>query len=214
MSKSKDKKDDILQASVKLFGEFGLKGTSVRMIADEAGANVASIAYYFGSKENLYLDVAKYISVQIDEYMSESKNQMYDILSRDKLDKQEALQIVQGVIKSMAEMFFASEQPKLWSRIIIREQSNPTDAFDIIYLSVIQPIQDILSKAAGIYLNKPSNCDEVKIRIHALMGQVLSFLLCRESLLRHLSVERLHESHINEILSVLNIQVEGALSNS
>ena len=48
-----DKRLQLLQTAERLFATKGFEGTSVRDIADEAGANIAMISYYFGSKEKL-----------------------------------------------------------------------------------------------------------------------------------------------------------------
>jgi AcrR family transcriptional regulator len=49
-----DKREHILSIAEKLFAEFGYEGTSTRMLAKEAGVNVAMISYYFGSKQKLF----------------------------------------------------------------------------------------------------------------------------------------------------------------
>ncbi len=48
------KQQQILDAAKALFGEKGYEATSVRDIAELAESNVASINYYFGSKEELF----------------------------------------------------------------------------------------------------------------------------------------------------------------
>ena len=50
----KSVKDRLLDAAEGLFCERGFKGTSIRDIAASAGCNIASVNYYFGSKEKLY----------------------------------------------------------------------------------------------------------------------------------------------------------------
>jgi AcrR family transcriptional regulator len=47
----------LLNAAEELFCEHGFEGTSVRDIAAAAGCNIASVNYYFGGKEKLYLEV-------------------------------------------------------------------------------------------------------------------------------------------------------------
>ncbi len=53
----KDTKTRILNAAEKLFSEQGIGATSLRSITAEAGVNLASIHYHFGSRENLILRV-------------------------------------------------------------------------------------------------------------------------------------------------------------
>lgn len=48
-----DKKQAILDTAERLFAQNGYDSTSTREIAEQVGVNVAMIAYYFGSKENL-----------------------------------------------------------------------------------------------------------------------------------------------------------------
>jgi AcrR family transcriptional regulator len=49
-----DKREHILDIAENLIAEFGYEGTSTRLLAKEAGVNVAMISYYFGSKEKLF----------------------------------------------------------------------------------------------------------------------------------------------------------------
>jgi AcrR family transcriptional regulator len=53
----KSVKDRLVNAAEELFCERGFKGTSIRDIAASAGCNIASVNYYFGSKEKLYEEV-------------------------------------------------------------------------------------------------------------------------------------------------------------
>ena len=52
-----DKRSNILEAAEKLFSELGYEGASTRQIAKEAGANMAMINYYFGSKEGVFMEL-------------------------------------------------------------------------------------------------------------------------------------------------------------
>jgi AcrR family transcriptional regulator len=45
----------LLDTAEELFSEHGFAGTSVRDIAAAAGCNIASVNYYFGGKEKLYI---------------------------------------------------------------------------------------------------------------------------------------------------------------
>ncbi len=50
-------KDRLLQAAREEFADNGLRDAKVRDICARAGANVAAVNYYFGSKEKLYMAV-------------------------------------------------------------------------------------------------------------------------------------------------------------
>ena len=46
-----DTKGRLLEAAERLYAEQGIEATSLRAITSEAGANLASVHYHFGSKE-------------------------------------------------------------------------------------------------------------------------------------------------------------------
>ncbi len=54
---SPDKREAMLDVAEKLFADKGFDGVSTREIAKEANLNIAMIAYYFGSKEELLKEV-------------------------------------------------------------------------------------------------------------------------------------------------------------
>lgn len=55
--KNKSTKIRLLDAAESLFADKGISGTSLRNIIAEAGTNIASVHYHFGSKEELIKEV-------------------------------------------------------------------------------------------------------------------------------------------------------------
>ena len=49
----------ILISAEVAFATYGFDGASIRLISKKSGVNVSMIGYYFGSKENLYLNIFK-----------------------------------------------------------------------------------------------------------------------------------------------------------
>jgi AcrR family transcriptional regulator len=62
----------ILDTAERLFGEEGYKAVSLRRITAEAGVNLASIHYYFGSKEELLDELVRRRAVPVNEERMES----------------------------------------------------------------------------------------------------------------------------------------------
>jgi AcrR family transcriptional regulator len=54
-SSSRNSRAMLLDAAIKAFAELGYDGTSLRAIADRAGIGFQLIAYYFGTKDKLWL---------------------------------------------------------------------------------------------------------------------------------------------------------------
>lgn len=63
---SRQTRDDILKASIRLFGERGFAGTSMRSIADAAGVNLASMNYHFGSKAQLFAETFQFCAAPLN----------------------------------------------------------------------------------------------------------------------------------------------------
>ena len=70
-----EKREHIMDVAEKLFAENGYDATSTRKIASEANVNSAMIAYYFGSKEELYKSIIlrRIISLKSDKNITENK---------------------------------------------------------------------------------------------------------------------------------------------
>jgi AcrR family transcriptional regulator len=54
---NKGVQDRLLDAAEELFCEHGFEGASIRDIATAASCNIASVNYYFGGKDKLYVEV-------------------------------------------------------------------------------------------------------------------------------------------------------------
>ena len=59
-------KKRLIEAGLDLFSKYSFDGASTRMLVERAEVNLASIKYYFGSKEGLYLAVAAHIVEEIE----------------------------------------------------------------------------------------------------------------------------------------------------
>ncbi|WP_316790284.1 TetR/AcrR family transcriptional regulator [Pedobacter frigoris] len=87
-----DKRANILEAAEKLFSELGYEGASTRQIAKEAGANMAMINYYFGSKEGVFMEI---MTLRIQAFKDE-----LDRINNDQLTGMEKLlKVVEGYAK-------------------------------------------------------------------------------------------------------------------
>jgi AcrR family transcriptional regulator len=73
-------REKIMEAATVLFADHGYEGTSVREIAKAADVNVASVNYYFNSKENLFLEIMKAgfveCSLEMKELLEKNKGEL------------------------------------------------------------------------------------------------------------------------------------------
>ncbi len=201
----------LILAGLELFGEHGLKSTSTRMLADAADCNIAAIAYYFGSKEGLYAAVMSYIVERISQNMGKIAYGVEDAIKEGNLTQDQARNELRKILLGVAKLFVESEEPKAWARIVTREQARPTEAFDILYEGNMKRKQFISSRLVGLSIGIDPDSIEAKVRAHALTGQIFSFLVSRESLLRNLQTDKFKPEHIAVIHRVIESHIEACL---
>jgi TetR/AcrR family transcriptional regulator, regulator of cefoperazone and chloramphenicol sensitivity len=70
-----------------------------------------------------------------------------------------------------------------WASFVVREQMNPTPAFEILYEGVMQRILAFLGDLLQRVVGGAMAAEEIRIRSIALLGQVLAFRFCRATLM-------------------------------
>ncbi|BBG61614.1 transcriptional regulator CecR [Providencia rustigianii] len=197
-------KYQLLLAAADVYGEQGIDGATTRKIAHASGQNIAAISYYFGSKEGLYLAVAQEIANNIKESFSETLSKIDDFLSLsvNSQEPEEALDLLKTTIISYN--FFQLKKENLsFSRILAREQLNPTEAYAIIHEQALGPIHSRLNRLISIYIGADPNNLATLIHTHAILGETLSFRIARETLLRQTGWKHINEDEFKIINQVL-----------
>lgn len=200
----------LIQAGIDQFGLYGQKATT-RNVAEQANANIAAIPYYFRSKNGLYKACMHFI---VDEIWLELGNQLVslDIIEQD-LNKQQARAIYLEMMDTFCLFFLKDPDTLRWSQFIMREHATPTEAYDIFYKRYYQHAQRVKAKLLGICLDTNEDAAYVKILGHALFGQVLGFLIARESILRALGTKELTADCIALIRDVIRQNLSAILGH-
>jgi AcrR family transcriptional regulator len=71
-----DSKKRILTEAIKIFSEYGYKGTSMRVIARKAHISVGGLYLYFKSKDDLYLTLMK---TRLDDLAGQTRESLKDV---------------------------------------------------------------------------------------------------------------------------------------
>jgi TetR/AcrR family transcriptional regulator, regulator of cefoperazone and chloramphenicol sensitivity len=197
----------LLEAAIQGFGEHGLDGASTRAIAGAASTPMSQITYHFGGKEGLYLAAARHIAEEFGRRIG-SVMPSWDQHNGSPTDPTaEILALLDRYTQVLLSPASAG-----WAPFIIREQLNPTRAFDVLYSSAIGKAVD--RAAALVAAASQGRCDrlEARIRIIAIIGQALVFRLARATVLRATgwsevgpsetaAVRRIVRSHTTAILT-------------
>ena len=122
----------LIEAALEVFGRLGYEGASTREIAKAANANLAAIVYHFGGKEALHLAVAEHVVSSILAKIGPTLAAAADTC-RQPQRPEAARATLHLLIETMIDVLLGSAEAERWARFIVREQLQPTAAFDVIY---------------------------------------------------------------------------------
>lgn len=161
-------RERLLHAALGLFAEKGFSKTSTREIALAAGANIASISYYFGDKAGLYRAVfTEPLGCATDDLALFDQPQMslHDSL--------------QGLLRGFTEPLKQSRLAQQCMRLHFREMLEPTGVWDQQIDASIRPAHEALLRVLCRHLGLTQADDDlhrlafsiVGLGIHLFVGQ-------------------------------------------
>jgi AcrR family transcriptional regulator len=160
------RKERIMAAAGVVFARAGFAAGSVREISTRARVNVASINYYFGSKEGLYREV---LLAAHDQVLQQARPPA--LKNADAAD--EAL----GNWIEFCLRFVLLEQPShpVFGKLMAHEMRQPTAALGDLVRLVVRPIfgelQRILTALAGARMSKR----EIEMWTHHVVGMCVHY---------------------------------------
>ncbi|HGN0468574.1 transcriptional regulator CecR [Proteus mirabilis] len=201
-------KRQLLEAACEIFGKNGPDGATTRQIAQAAKQNIAAIAYYFGSKEGLYLAVAQYIADLIRIDFEPTVAQLDDFL--EKSNPTEHLPLLQKLIidsfLQYARLVLDKSNVHI-SRIMAREQLVPTEAYSLIHQQALSPLLTRVNRLLALYIGLDPTLPKTMLHTHAILGEVLSFRLVRETILRQTGWDRIGKQEYEIISNTLKVHI-------
>ncbi|HEK1024241.1 TPA: transcriptional regulator CecR [Proteus mirabilis] len=201
-------KRQLLEAACEIFGKNGPDSATTRQIAQAAKQNIAAIAYYFGSKEGLYLAVAQYIADLIRIDFEPTVAQLDDFL--EKSNPTEHLPLLQKLIidsfLQYARLVLDKSNVHI-SRIMAREQLVPTEAYSLIHQQALSPLLTRVNRLLALYIGLDPTLPKTMLHTHAILGEVLSFRLVRETILRQTGWDRIGKQEYEIISNTLKVHI-------
>ena len=164
--KTSKTRDAIMEAAGNIFAEEGYPKATVRDICRQAGANIAAINYHFGDKKGLYLSVLKhYQDIAFQTYPPN--------LGIEKTQSPE--EKLKAFIRSFLMRIMDEGRPAWFGKLLAREFTQPTWAFDILVKETIRPSFEILTSIVAAILSKGAKERELRLCSMSIVGQCLYF---------------------------------------
>ena len=208
LSKSEETRAALVRSALELFGRQGFEGTSTREIAALAHANIGSIAYHFGGKQGLRAACANYIVETIGGVagaaMAEAEGEARG--------PEAAKARLNAVLEAMVGFIVARPEAGELVQFVLRELSQPSEALDIIYQGVFEPVHERLCRIWAEASGEDAESERTRITIFTLIGQVVYFRIARAAEMRRMGWSGLGPAEAADIISVVGSNVEAILA--
>jgi AcrR family transcriptional regulator len=195
-------RDALIQAATAVFAEQGFHAVTTRLLAQEAGVNQALIGYHFGGKQGLYLAVFDDIARRMKQRMGPLAEALHEALETadrsSHIDPSDVyLPHLLNIIETMIELML-SEETKHWAQLIIREQQNPTLAFERIYQGFMSKIFELMTR---LVKRVRSDLDDAQARLMVvqILGNVLVWRTSRTGVMRQMGWETIGDDQVSMV---------------
>jgi len=122
-------RDDLFEAAERLFAANGFQKISVRDITAEAGVNIASVNYHFGSKDALLLEIFRTRATELNR---ERARLLHEAIGRHH-GRPPVREILAALFAPPLRWFYASDRKRTSLQFILRVRTEGT-----------QPMRDTL----------------------------------------------------------------------
>lgn len=203
----------LLAASIEVFGRYGFDVTTTRALADAAGVNLQAINYYFRSKEGLYLAAAEHIAASIAGHIGTVRMRLRSRLEahdagEQAIAREEAQALLSDILQALAAIF-TSPESEVWARFLIREQMEPTDAFERVYQGAMRPVLEVAGRLVGLLLEEDPMSEHVRMRTMSLVGGLMIFRVARAAAEAHLGWTTVGEREVAQVRALADELARG-----
>ncbi|MGD8809793.1 MAG: CerR family C-terminal domain-containing protein [Gammaproteobacteria bacterium] len=195
-------REALIRAAIDLFGHAGFNAVSTRAISEAAGVNQALIGYHFGGKPGLYLAALNHIADSVDSRIGPLVAGIEAELDADDGDAAAAGARAVALLHRFTDAFAAmltGEESKAWARLILREQQDPSEGFEVLYATVMRRILGMTTRLVARARRLDAETDQCRLTALTIIGQVLVFRVGREAVLRHMGWTRLSGAELEAI---------------
>lgn len=163
-------REQILEAAGPIFAEQGFQSATVREICGSAGVNLASINYYFGDKQRLYVETVTHAyrqrldRVPVPQWPASTR-------SEEKLFL---------FISALLDRMVGGEQTTWQARLMAREVLRPTEACRALVQEYFRPQMEILMGVIAEIMPAAASVTELQRAAFSVVGQCVFYRLASE----------------------------------
>lgn len=209
--RGEDSRRRIVEAALDVFGHYGFEGATTRRLAVAARVNLAAIPYYFGNKEGLYRAVAEHVADSVRARQEPLAVEAMQAVAGPGLTPAAALSLLERLLDGLAAMILGAEDADRWAHFMIREQMDPTPAFDILYDRFLGPMHRLATALVARIRGLAPDDPEAAITASTLVGQVMVFRAARATVARRLGWNDYTDARIQRVQAAVRSNVRAIL---
>ena len=204
-------RNQLLEAGLELFSRYGYESVSTRQLSQEAGTNIAAIAYHFGGKRELYRAILQQLVEDTEAHLGPGVAALHQGIIDAAGDRQRLAELMARFVGQIIKMFLNDSFMTCRAPLVMREYTHPSEDFDIIYEARLKPLHLALTEFCAAAIGSPPDAPECAIRAHTIMGQVVCFSIARIVLFRRLDWDSYTPERAEEVARVVTQSILSSL---
>ena len=206
-----DTRTRLLEAGLRLFAASGFDGVTTRKLAAAANANVAAVAYHFGGMKGLYHAVARNLVDETEPVMGPLRQTLAAGIRAAAGEQAVLARLAAGWAEGMLRGFLGDDRMRFRAALVMREYAQPSETFDILFASRIEPMHRVISQLAAAASGRRAEEPESIILAHAVIGQVMIFGIARVVLGARLGRDVDTPERLDQVARIVSASVVAAL---
>ncbi|MEX2616553.1 MAG: CerR family C-terminal domain-containing protein [Alphaproteobacteria bacterium] len=174
-----DSRDRILDNAGRLFAERGYNGVSMRDLATAAKVNLGAVNYHFGGKRSLYQETVRRLIDDIGPHFGPIIRQLREDVAAAGGDREKLAACTARFVRALYVAVLGGRVLQWQMPFLLREFHQPSREFAMILADRINPMHDAVASLVAAALGRDKQDPEITIRVHAFIGQIMSFGACR-----------------------------------
>ncbi|MFV0491705.1 MAG: CerR family C-terminal domain-containing protein [Pseudorhodobacter sp.] len=198
---------DLLAAGLRLFGQFGFAGTSTRMLAAEAGTNVASIAYHFGGKEALRMACGEEVLRRISAVagLPEELPDLPPDMARQRLEM---------MLRALTAFLTRAPQAADTVGFLLRELADRGPTIPLIHDRFFRHKHRELCLLVAMATGRNPDADQTKLLVFSMLGQAVYFRIGQRIVCRMMEWEEYDDAAAQAITDRLVVNFRAILEDT
>jgi len=185
-----------------LFGGRGYDMVTTRELAEHAGVNLGLIAYYFGDKSGLQQAMLQQVIAEIRVLIGPVTGAVRAALPGRAGDATAVAAVARTFFDAWCRSVLGDARLQKRIPCIVRELSPPRRNFEIVYVGMIEPLEDVLAQFVAAFHGWGADDPATRIRAHVVFNILFGLTANDVTLWRRMGWKRYTKRNIDATIAM------------